>query len=184
MKMVASKIILALAVSILVAANAKAMPDLSVGEFAPRDPQVNLYTFVDNNPINEVDPLGLFGTPAENEALVLAVGEEDAADTIGPAAARAAAQSIEKRAAQEAAKAAEQKLLKECRKLGDNELKRLLKTDDVHGPKDIMKKQFGDQLKGDKNFNVLLDKTGKVVLQGNKSGTLVPTGLPPSAFAP
>src|SRR5665213_2742324 len=61
MKTIASKIILALVASVLLVVNARAFPDLSVGEFAPRDPQVNLYTFVDNNPINEVDPLGLWG---------------------------------------------------------------------------------------------------------------------------
>jgi hypothetical protein len=47
-----------------------------------------------------------------------------------------------------------------------------------------MKKDFGKELKGDTNFDVLIDKTGNVVMRGNKSGTLVPTGLPPSAFAP
>jgi hypothetical protein len=68
--------------------------------------------------------------------------------------------------------------------VGDKELKKLLETDDVHGPKKIMMKQFGNEFKGDNNFNVMLDKAGNIVLQGNKSGTLVPTGLPPSAFAP
>ena len=47
-----------------------------------------------------------------------------------------------------------------------------------------MKKQFGKELKGDKNFDVMVDKVGNIVLKGNQSGTLVPTGLPPSAFAP
>jgi hypothetical protein len=73
MKTTASKIILALAASVLFVANVNA------GRWITRDPigfmerdlkpaptpavaTPNLYTFVDNNPINEFDPFGLSGT--------------------------------------------------------------------------------------------------------------------------
>lgn len=94
MKTIAAKIILALVAGVLLAANAVAMPDLSSGEFAPRDSimlaskladlpdvklpsyqeQANLYTFVLNNPVNFIDPLGLqidgAATPGIDEALM------------------------------------------------------------------------------------------------------------------
>jgi hypothetical protein len=57
--MKAAKIILVLAAGVLFLINANAVPDLSIGEFAPRGPQVNLYTYVANNPVNEIDPFGL-----------------------------------------------------------------------------------------------------------------------------
>jgi len=81
-----------------------------------------------------------------------------------------------------AQKAAQELLLKQCKPVATKALKKAL--GDIHKAKDILKKQFGNQLKGDKNFDILLDKAGNVVLKGNQSGTLVPTNLPLSAFAP
>jgi len=55
------KICFCFAVIILLSTNAQAGRWLTRDpiEFMERDPQVNLYKYVDNNPINEVDPLGL-----------------------------------------------------------------------------------------------------------------------------
>jgi hypothetical protein len=55
---------------------------------------INLYDYVYNSPFSFFDADGLIGTPAENIALVLALGEEEAAEILGPAAARAAANAI------------------------------------------------------------------------------------------
>lgn len=55
---------------------------------------------------------------------------------------------------------------------------------DIHKAKEQMMKDFGQQLKADKNFDVLIDKAGNAVLKGNQSETLVPTGVPPSVFGP
>jgi len=130
---------------------------------------INLYAYVENSPLNFVDPLGLALDSINSNA-----AHPEAAELLAEVAADQAA----KKAAQEAAK----QLLKQCRKLGDKELKK--HVGDIHKAKDVMKKQFGDKLKGDTNFDVMVDKAGNAVLKGNKSGTVVETGVAPSAFAP
>ena len=135
---------------------------------------LNLYGYVGNNPVNKIDPLGLIEEGAP----------ELAAD---PTLLMDNAEIQEYRAVQalkKAAEEAEKKLLKECRRMSDKELKDLYGKK-VHDVKEFMKdaRQYGKQLKGDKNFDIMLDKAGNVVMKGNQSGTLIPTGLPPSAFA-
>jgi phosphoenolpyruvate-protein kinase (PTS system EI component) len=87
--------------------------------------------------------------------------------------------------AEQAAKKALQELAKKCKTLSDKELKKHWK--DIHKAKDVIKKQFRNELKkiGTKNPNIGVDPTGKIVLQNPLDPTkIVPTGLPPEAFAP
>ena len=175
------KIWFCFAVIILFAANANAGRWLTRDpiEFMERDPrptisgtipsmafddpqQINLYAYVLNNPINFIDPLGLIGTPAENLALVLAVGEEEAAETIGPAAARIAAQSIERKAAEELAAKAAQALEKRCvsnvGKLANKFRKSPQEIKDaLHKAKDALQRYKGKGMKG--NVDVTVDPT-------------------------
>jgi RHS repeat-associated protein len=44
---------------------------------------LNLYAYCLNSPLNFYDPDGLLGTPAENLALILAIGPEEAAEILG-----------------------------------------------------------------------------------------------------
>lgn len=159
-------------------------------------------------PLNAVDPFGLADcppdsewdeaerlsksasggrkTPAELSAIktnfivAAVIGVVDAAGTLigvkGPG------KLLEKTAEAVAKEAAERKLLSEARKLADKELKNIV--GDVHAAKAVIGKQFNKELKGDKNFDILVDKAGNMVLKGNKSGTLVQTGVPASTYAP
>ena len=123
-----------------------------------------------------------FGPTSVSNPEGAALMAETAGNHAQAAAIRAAARKAAEEAAKKAAKdAAQKQLLKECRKVAEKELKD--EVGDVHKFKDILKKQFGDQLK-DKNFDVMKDKVGNVVLKGNKTGELIPTNLPPGAFLP
>jgi RHS repeat-associated protein len=165
--------------------------DPDTGRWLSRDPigedgGLNLYGYVGNQLVSLWDPIGLyswedFGYDAASVILTaadIALGGPTG-EGIVPAMAMQAAKQAVKESAKNAGKGL---LLKECRRLADKELKK--HVGDVHKAKEIMKNQFGKSFKGDKNFDVLIDKAGNTVLKGNQSGTLVPTGVPPSAFAP
>ena len=164
------------------------MPEVGLDEIAPGDPQVNLYKFVSNDPVNRIDPFGLqdgFGNPANVAALEEAQAAAEGYPNVQAFRAARAAEKLAEQAAKKAAQEVQKKLLSECRRMTDKELKDLY-GNKLHELKEFMKnaKQYGNQLKGDKNFDFMLDKAGTVVLKGNQSGALIPTGLPPSAFAP
>lgn len=154
--------------------------DPTIGRWLSRDPiaedgGINLYGYVRNQPIRFVDPLGLIDSidasaATQGPAAIPQVALDTVAETL--------ALQAERKAAAEALK----QLAKQCVRASEKELKK--HWGDVHKAKDLLKKQFGKELKGDKNFDVMFDKAGNVVLKGNKSGTIVPTNLPPSAFAP
>jgi RHS repeat-associated protein len=62
--------------------------DPQVQRWPNRDPfgedgGFNLYAYCLNSPVNFYDPDGLLGTPAENLALILAIGPEEAAEILG-----------------------------------------------------------------------------------------------------
>jgi RHS repeat-associated protein len=140
---------------------------------------INLYGFVGNDPVDNVDPYGLSSTlNPQAVALALELEAEELGITVAQLLARKAAEKAGKEVLEKAVK----KLLKECRRLSDKELRKHF--GDIHKAKEQIMKDFGQQLKGDKNFDVLIDKAGNAVLKGNQSGTLVPTGVPPSVFAP
>jgi len=145
--------------------------EVALGARISRDPiaeegGLNLYAYVLNAPARFVDPLGLdidLPTPADVPAL------EAIAD-------------IEAELAGEPLPSALRELAKQARRLCDKELKKLV--GDIHKAKDIMRQQFKNQLKGDKNFDVLIDKAGNAILPGNKTGTIIPTGIPVTMFGP
>ncbi len=57
-------------------------------------------------------------------------------------------------------------------------LKQALKGKDIHAFKAALKKlpEVAKALKNNKNFDVLIDKAGRVVLEGNLTKVLIPLG--------
>lgn len=166
--------------SLVFVSSTKAGYDPTIGRWLSRDPiaetgGLNLYGYVDNQPIRLIDPLGLIDSL---DATAATQGPAALPQAALDAIAETAAAQAERKAAEEALK----QLAKQCVRASEKELKKHWK--DIHKAKDLLKKQFGKELQRDKNFDVMFDKAGNVVLKGNKSGTIVPTNLPPSAFAP
>ena len=64
------------------------------------------------------------------------------------------------------------------RRLSDDVLKQALKGKDIHAFKAALKKlpEVAKALKNNKNFDVLIDKAGRVVLEGNLTKVLIPLG--------
>jgi RNase P protein component len=122
-----------------------------------------LYSYTSNNPINFVDPEGLIGTPAENIALVMALGEEEAAATIGPTAARIAAQAIAKKCAQEAVK---RQLIKKLAEEAAKQAEKKLATRAGDLVKGSLKKvkNYPSQLEGKTYGQLLKDKSPEAKL--------------------
>lgn len=119
----------------------------------------NLYGAMGNNPVNRLDPSGLASicTPAGAEALVISLGEAEAAEVIGAAAARAAAQRIAARAALEAKKAADA-----ARKAAEaaKEIKRVRDAENaINKAKDIQRAQ--EKVRKGQNAGKSIDRTTK-----------------------
>ncbi len=74
------------------------------------------------------------------------------------------------------------KNVKNAKRLTDSDLRQAW-GNSIHEAKDIIKSQFGNQLRKDTNFDIYVN-AGKVIIKGNKSGVYIETGLPLSAFKP
>jgi hypothetical protein len=157
------KIFLGLIAVVLFAANANAGRWLTRDplEFMERDapPQANLYTFVDNNPINEIDPLGLepytelMSAMAEGNAEQIQLILDTEGDLISPSLRSRAFDKLKSIAAQKTRQEAERLAAEqEAKRLAQEAANRLKqKAGDIISKecRGGINREFPDQLRGD-----------------------------------
>jgi RHS repeat-associated protein len=169
--------------------------DLSLQRWLNRDPieelgGLNLYNYIANNPICDVDPLGLHPV-AE---LLAAIAAEDAAaielilSTYGESGmlSQAMMQAGRQALANITRKKALEQLAKQCKRLSESELKKHWK-DKIHDIKKEIQKQFRDEMKRygfGSSFDIGIDPAGNIVIIDKKTGAVIPTGTKPTDWLP
>jgi RHS repeat-associated protein len=152
---------------------------LGGGDWITRDPigitdepslNLNLYKYVNNNPINLIDPLGLQAMDSVTNSIVDAIASgnsEFLENLINSGVLKPEQEALAKQGIESIAKKAADALAKSCKKLTDGEIKKL--QDQGIDPHD---------LKPNSKYDLFKDPKGDVyVLPKNGQGVPDPTGI-------
>ena len=170
------------------AQDARAFYNPQTGCWPSRDPigelgGINLYGYVGNNPIDAVDRFGLH--PEVELDVAMAQGGVELVTELLETGEGLSEEEIAV-ARQWLQQKAEQAFAKQCKRLSEKELKKLWK-DKIHEIKDLIKKQFREEIKKrgfGNNFDIGLDPNGNVVIIDKKTGEVIPTGIKPEDWLP